>query len=112
MNHSFLTLLNEIKMTLQVKKLNMTIKYSKQNLQFLQYLRKQGFLSSVIKKKRTLLIILKYELSLIPALSSVSISSKISRQRPKKLVNNKMSNLTINLTENDDKYTRLLARFR
>jgi ribosomal protein S8 len=112
MNHSFLQVLNNIIIAFRAKKFKLTVRYSKQNLKFLQYLLQQGFIGCFVKKKKVLIITLRYELSLIPALSSGSICSKKGHQRTSKLLKNSQKNLTINLVENSKSYTGLLARFR
>ena len=112
MNYSFIKLLNDIKVAFQAKRLNTTIKYSKQNLDFLRYLLNRGFLSSLTRKKTILIVGLRYDLFLTSSLSGFSINSKISNQRPKKRINSTRSNLTINLTKSDHLSTLLLARFR
>ena len=56
MNYSFLRILNDIKTALLIKKLTITVKYSKQNFLFLRYLQTQGFISSIVKKGKIVII--------------------------------------------------------
>jgi len=112
MNYSFLRILNDIKTALLIKKLTITVKYSKQNILFLRYLQIQGFISSIVKKGKIVIICLKYDSQLVPIISGISISSKTSHNRPKRLFDSSISNLTVNLTTSKKKYTQLLARFR
>jgi ribosomal protein S8 len=112
MNYSFIKLLNQIKTAFRSKKLKVTVKYSAQNLRFLKFLVSHGFLSSITKKGNMLTLFLKYESPITPAFAGVSITSKISHQRPVYLRQDSGLNLVVNLTNNNSKYTRLLARFR
>jgi len=114
MNNLFLRILNNIKIAHRAKKLTLTVKYSKQNLLFLRYLLRHGFINNVVKSNKVLIIFLKYDSFLGVVFSGASISSKGSHQRSKNFLQKAHgnSNLIINLNENTNKYTRLLARFR
>jgi ribosomal protein S8 len=113
MDYSFLQILNKIRVAIRLKKLQVTINFSSQNIKFLQFLRMHGFISDVIKQGKKLILLLKYDIDLNPGLFSASVNSKTTHQRPQKIKKIKgFSNFTVNLTSANNKYTRLLARFR
>jgi len=112
MNYQFTSVLNKIKIGLKSKKRQIKVKYSSQNMEFLYFLLKLGYIASIIKKGKILVILLKYEGVTGSVISAFSITSKISSQRPVKSFSNKSSNFLVNLMKEKKKYSRLVARFR
>ena len=110
MNTAFLPILTVIKNALRVKKFKLSVKLSKPNIIFLDYLLKQGFITSYIKKNNKLHVFFKYGSLTTSALFSSSFCSKRSRQNYKTLKKIKSSNFIQNLVEN--KNSKLLARFQ
>jgi hypothetical protein len=79
---------------------------------FLRYLTKHGIISTITQKHKVIIVTLKYSASLIPTVSNISITSKISHSRAKQNLKNLSFNSIININESVSEKTRLLGRFR
>jgi ribosomal protein S8 len=111
MNFSFLQLLNKILMALRIKKYKLKLKYSKQNLQFLKFLKEKGFISSITRNNKVLFIFLRYDKYTSPVLNDASINSKNGQKSSQKYLSYLATNYIIDLKACNSDKTRLLARF-
>jgi ribosomal protein S8 len=111
MNFSFLRVLNKIQTALRVKKYKIHLKYSEQNMIFLKFLQENGFIAGIVRNKSLLSVFLSYDRFLTPILRATSICSRKGYKRPEKRLAELSTNYLINLKANDNKKTRLLARF-
>jgi hypothetical protein len=117
MNHSFIKLFNLYSTAVTRKRKNIYINFSKQNLLFAKFLLTNalifGFETRIQKRKRNLILFIKYSKNLA-AINDFSLVSKTTATKPKikKLFNDKHQNFIVNITSDQKKYSQLLARVR
>jgi|TARA_B110000046_G_scaffold140434_1_gene146996 ribosomal protein S8 len=112
MNFSFLQVLNKITMALRLKRYKLHLKYSKQNVLFLEFLKEKGFIVTITRNSNILSIFLKYDIYLAPVLNSLSVVLKKGhKHRQKRLRSYLKTNYITNLKAYNTNKSRVLARF-
>jgi len=112
MNFSFLQVLNKITVALRIKRYKLNLKYSKQNVLFLEFLKEKGFIVAIVRNNNILSILLKYDNSLTPVLNSLSVVLKKGHKyRQKGLKAHLKTNYITNLKTQSKNKSRVLARF-
>jgi len=98
-------------MALRVKSYILSIDYSKKNMKFLELLKKKGFISTIVKNDKILVISLRYDKFLSPVLHNFSINSKKGNKSSQNCLSYLSTNYITNLKIHNKKKARLLARF-
>ena len=112
MNFSFLQVLNKITVALRIKRYKLHLRYSKQNVMFLEFLKEKGFIVAIVRNKNTLSILLKYDNYLAPVLNSLSVVLKKGHKyKQKGLGAHLKTNYITNLKTHNKNKSRVLARF-
>lgn len=118
MNHSFIQFFNSHRTAITRKKKKITVNYSQQNVLFAEFLLKNhyifGFETNNNRKKKKLVLFLKYDQKKASAIVDFSLTSKTSSPKRQTKMNALLehNNFIINITSEQKKFARLLARMR
>jgi len=118
MNHSFIQLFNSYQTAITRKKKCIFLNYSQQNVLFAEFLLKNkfifGFETNSTRKKKILILFLKYDQRKNSAITDFSLTSKTSspKRKTKRNALFEHNNFIVDLASEQKKYARLLARVR
>jgi ribosomal protein S8 len=116
MNHSFIQLFNSYQTAITRKKKYILVNYTRQNVLFAEFLLKNrfifGFETNSARKKKVLVLFLKYDQRKTSAIADFSLTSKTCtpKRKTKESVRFEHSNFIVDLAQKQ--CVRLLARIR